>query len=81
MHYFPQDMIRVNVNKDEKWCHLTSDNDGITFSKLENSSALALQIELSSLNFFAIFLGQLSDPKELCVDDVVMPDSVAEICF
>lgn len=81
VHYFPEDTIKVKVNRDEKWHHSTSDDDGITFAKLKHTAALALRIELTSLNFFGLFLGQLGDPKELCIDDATVPQNVDEVCF
>lgn len=78
VHYFPHETLEVKV---EREASSRLSDDGITYAKLKHTTALSLRIEPTSLNFFGIFLGPLGNPRELCMDDAIIPGSIKEVCF
>ena len=78
VHFFPQDTLEVMVERNPGNRERIGE---ITYASLKHATALSLRIELTSLNFFGIFLGPLGNPRELCIDDAVIPDTVMEVCF
>jgi len=79
VHFFPQDTIEVVLERNQEGNRAAVGE--ITYASLKHATAMSLRIELSSLNFFGIFLGLLGNPKELCIDDAVIPETVTEVCF
>ena len=76
VHFFPQETIQVAIERNSKL-----KNSSITYAQVKYATAVSLRIEPTSLNFFGIFLGPLGNPKELCIDDAAIPDSIHEVCF